>query len=340
VTAGDCAEAAPDAASVLVVAPSWVGDVVMSHTLVPGLKARGDTVHFLVPEAMAGLVARMPGVDAVHPIRTRRGRLDIGARWKAATRMRRHGFDRAIVLPNSFKSALSPLLAGIPRRTGFTGEHRFGVLNDRRTLDPHRQPRMVDRFAALADVEPACPRLRADPGRGRRLVEEYGLESEGQVVALCPGADYGPSKRWPAQRFAELAARCAAAGAAVWVLGGPRDRDVARELLKHAPVVDLVGRTDLTDAVDLLARADVAVTNDSGLMHVAAALGIPVVALFGSTTPAFTPPLSRRALVVSRDLACRPCFERQCPLGHLACLRDISAGTVFDALVDVGGIAA
>ena len=327
-------------ARVLVVAPAWVGDMVMSHTVVPGLCDRGSTVHYLAPPVTASLAARMPGVEAVHTIHVRRGRLDLGGRRDAAARLRRLEFHQAVVLPNSFKSALAPLLAGIPRRTGFTGERRFGLLNDRRRLDAERLPRMVDRFAALADVSPSCPRLRADPERRNCLLAKHGLDTPRPVVALCPGAEYGPSKRWPAERFAELARRCTAAGAAVWVLGSKRDAQAAATVADGAPVVNLVGRTDLADAVDLLSGVDVAVTNDSGLMHVAAALEVPVVAVFGSTTPLFTPPLSRRAVVVSRELDCRPCFRRECPLGHLACLRDISAQTVFDALVELGAIPA
>ena len=328
--------AVPKAAKVLVVAPAWVGDLVMSHTLVPGLRARGSTVHYLATVALAELATRLPGVEAVHAIDARRGRLGLGERFRTGARIGPHGFDQAIILPNSFKSALPTLFAGVPVRTGFTGESRYGVLNDRRALDVERLPRMVDRFAALADVKPACPRLRADEARRLGLLERHGLDAGGPMVALCPGAEYGSSKRWPAERFVELARRCTASGIAVCVLGGERDLETASAFTGCDGVVDLVGRTSLNDVVDLLSGVDAAVTNDSGLMHVAAAVGVPVVAVFGSTTPAFTPPLSPRAVVVSRDLDCRPCHQRTCPLGHLACLTGISVDTVFDALVDVG----
>lgn len=325
-----------NAAKVLVVAPAWVGDMVMSHTLVPGLRARGSTVHYLAPSALAELATRMPQVESVHTIDVRRGRLDLDERYRTAARIRAQEFDQAIVLPNSFKSALPPLFAGIPVRTGFTGEWRYGVLSDRRKLDVERFPRMVDRFAALADVVPACPRLRADEERRQRLLERYGLDTRGPVVALCPGAEYGPSKRWPAERFVELARRCTTSGITVWLMGSKRDLDTASAFAGCDGVVDLVGRTSLGDAVDLLSGVKAVVTNDSGLMHVAAAVDVPVVALFGSTTPAFTPPLSQQAVVVSRDLDCRPCHQRTCPLGHLACLTGISVDAVCDALADVG----
>ena len=317
-------------------APAWVGDMVMAHALVPGLAKRGHEVHFLAPPATAGLAQRMPDVAEVHTICTRHGALGWRVRRAAARRLAPLGFERAIVLPNSFKSALTPLLAGIRIRTGFRGEFRFGVLNDIRTLDETRMPRLVDRFAALADVVPATPRLLPDPASRSRLAAEYGLRTAGPVVALCPGAEFGPAKRWPAALFGELAARCADAGAAVWVLGTTADRSAAAEIMACAPATDFTGKTSLLDVVDLLSAATAAVTNDSGLMHVAAALGTPVAALFGSSSQAFTPPLSPRAIVLERHLDCRPCFARVCPLGHLDCLRGIGAERVFAALMELG----
>ena len=317
----------------LVVAPAWVGDMVMAHTLVPGLVERGD-VHFVAPPNTAPLATRMDGVAAVHDIRTRHGVLGLGERHAVGKRLRQCRFDQAIVLPGSFKSALAPLFAAIPKRTGWRGEFRYGVLNDVRRLDAQRWPRLVDRFAALADVVPARPRLRVDVQARRRLLAKHHLTTERPVVALCPGADYGPAKRWPDDHFAALARRCAEAGAEVWVLGGPRDAGSA--LSATASAVDLAGRTSLLDAVDLLSAASAVVANDSGLMHVAAALDVPLVAVYGSSSPRFTPPLSDRAVVMQRELGCRPCFRRECPLGHTDCLHGIAPGQVFDALCRIG----
>ena len=302
--------------------------MVMAHTLVPGLVERGD-VHFLAPPNTAPLATRMDGVAAVHDIRTRHGVLGLGERYAVGKRLRQCRFDQAIVLPGSFKSALAPLFAAIPKRTGWRGEFRYGVLNDVRKPDAQRWPRLVDRFAALADVAPARPRLRVDVQAQRRLLAKHRLTTERPVVALCPGADYGPAKRWPADHFAALAQRCTAAGAEVCVLGGPRDAGAA---LSATAAVDLAGRTSLLDAVDLLSAASAVVANDSGLMHVAAALDVPVVAIYGSSSPRFTPPLSDRAVIVQRELGCRPCFRRECPLGHTDCLNGIAPGQVFDAL--------
>ena len=324
---------------VLVVAPAWVGDMVMAHAIVPGLAERNHEIHFLAPPSSAALGSRMPGVAEVHTINTRHGELGWRPRRRAARALAEHGFGRAIVLPNSFKSALTPLWAGIPARTGFRGEFRFGVLNDLRRLDEANLPRLVDRYAALADVVPANPRLRADAAARKALLARHGLRCDRPVVALCPGAEYGPAKRWPAERFAGLAARCVAAGASVWILGTDAERQAADRILAAAPAVDLTGKTDLADVVDLLSVAAVAVVNDSGLMHVAAALAVPLVALFGSSSQTFTPPLSARARVLERDLACRPCFARACPLGHLDCLAGIGVEEVFDTVTDLGAFA-
>ena len=324
------------AARVLVVAPAWVGDMVMAHALVPGLVRRGAAVEFLAPPSTSDLARRMPGVSVVHDLNVGHGRLGLRERAAAARRLKARCFDWAIVLPNSFKSAIAPFLAGIPRRTGFVGEARYGLLNDRHPLDTGSLPRLVDRFAALADVVPESPSLLADPARREALRAEFDLRDDATLVALCPGAEYGPSKRWPAEQFAELATRLASKGALVFILGSARDVGLGRSIARCSPALDLTGKTDLLDAVDILSAAGAAVTNDSGLMHVAAALGVPVAGIYGSTTPAFTPPLSTRSLAIGHELPCRPCFRRECPLGHRACLTSTSAKQVMDALHALG----
>lgn len=308
----------------------------MAHTLVPGLVRRGAVVEFLAPHATGDLARRMPGVSAVHDLNVGHGRIGFRERSDAARRLKAARFDWAIVLPNSFKSAIVPFLAGIRHRTGFTGEARLGLLNDRRRLDLEVQTRLVDRFAALADVEPENPCLHADPVRRQTLLAEFGLRSGNTLIALCPGAEYGPSKRWPTERFAELASRLASEGAQVCILGSARDAELGEAITRRSPAVDLSGKTDLLDAVDILSAASGAVANDSGLMHVAAALGVPVAGIYGSTTPAFTPPLSARAVAIGHDLPCRPCFRRECPLGHRACLTNTSAERVMHALAELG----
>ena len=306
----------------------------MAHAMVPGMAARGDAVHFLAPSATAPLATRMAGVASVQRIGTNHGALGLGERLRAGRRLRRMGFDQAIVLPGSFKSALTPLFAGIPRRTGWRGEFRYGALNDARKLDASRWPRLVDRFAALAGVAPEAPRLTADPAARDRLLAKHGLRADGPVVALCPGAEYGPAKRWPAEHFATLARKCADAGAEVWIVGSAKEAalgDAIRTSSGHV-AVNLAGRTSLLEAVDLLSAASAIVSNDSGLLHVAAALDVPVAAVYGSTSPDFTPPLGARAVALQRELGCCPCFRRECPLGHTDCLRGLAPAEVFTAL--------
>lgn len=331
------------AAPTLIVAPAWVGDMVMAHTLVQTLRSQSPAraIHMLAPPATAPLGARMPGVSRVHTLTVGHGELALGRRWRTARALRRYRFDQAIVLPNSHKSAWIPWLAGIPRRTGFLGEARFGVLNDWRRLDPARLPRLVDRFQALAfaadapqpDEAPPVPQLEADGAARDVVCARLGLDSRAAPLVLCPGAEFGPAKQWPSSHFAAVARAALAAGRAVWLLGSPKDARITQAIARAAPGArDLGGRTSLLEAVDLLSCASQVVSNDSGLMHVASALQRPVIALFGSTSPAFTPPLGPAAQVLRLGLPCSPCFARVCPLGHLDCLHRLTPERVLEAL--------
>jgi heptosyltransferase-2 len=273
------------------------------------------------------------------------GELGLGTRWKIGRMLKASHYDQAILLPNSLKSALVPFFAGIPLRTGFLGEMRHGLLNDIRRLDKVRLPMTVQRFVSLglpmgADLpEPLpSPRLRATPEKFAELRTRLGLADPRPAIAFMPGAEYGPAKQWPLTHFAALANALAARGYQVWVLGSAKDAPAGEEIRRLAgdPVSNLCGRTALADAIDLLAMSEAAVTNDSGLMHVAAALDKPLVALFGSSTPDHTPPLSGRAAIRYLRLECSPCFERNCPLGHTRCLVEITPDSVLSALEALG----
>jgi heptosyltransferase-2 len=329
---------------VLIVAPAWVGDMVMAHSLVRTLTERtpGVTVEMLAPPATAPLAERMPDVAGVTILDVAHGELGLGKRRRVARQLAGRGYDQAIVLPNSFKSALVPFLAGIPRRTGWTGETRLLVLNDRRRLDRARYPLMIERFIALAldpdaplPTPPPLPVLVADEARAQALRRSLELDV-GNVTVLCPGAEFGPAKRWPEEHYAALARHLLEAGGGVWMLGSAGDADACAriETLVGAGgrLVNLAGRTTLLDALDLLALADRVVCNDSGLMHVAGALGRPVIALFGSTSPDFTPPLGPAATVLTNPVPCSPCFQRECPLGHFRCLAGLDPGRVIEVL--------
>ncbi len=331
---------------ILIVAPAWIGDMVIAHALVRALVAADPhaDVHILAPAATVPLCHRMPGVADVITLPVGHGELGWRARRRIGRALRQVGYDRAIVLPNSFKSALVPFFARIPRRTGWRGEWRFGVLNDVRTLDNNWYPRLLDRFVALAaesgsPLQEVEPQLVADPVRAATLVADLGLSTDGPILALCPGAEYGPAKRWPAAHYAAVAAEHARRGGAVWLFGSHGDADTCAAIraavspLVQARVFDLAGRTQLLDAVDLLSLAAQVVTNDSGLMHVACALGVPVVAIYGSSSPTFTPPLSARARVLCDALPCSPCFERTCPLGHTDCLNRLMPERVVAELL-------
>lgn len=328
---------------VLVVGPAWVGDMVMAQSLFISLRQRHPSpeIDVIAPGWSLPLLERMPEVRRAIPLPVAHGELALGKRWRLGRSLRREGYQQAIVLPRSAKAALPVLAAGVPRRTGYKGEHRYGLLNDIRPLDRQKLYRTVDRFVALgqdadAPLPPSVPEPHlAISATGRAAAREaLGLAGDdAPVLALCPGAEYGPAKRWPAAYFAQVAQDRLAAGWQVWLFGADKDRPTTGEIAEGAPgCTDLAGRTSLAQAIDLLASADVVVSNDSGLMHVAAATGRPVVALYGSSDPGYTPPLSHRARILHLGLDCSPCFQRECPLGHLNCLRQMHPDRVLAAV--------
>ena len=324
----------------LIVAPSWVGDAVMSQPLLARLHA-GDPagqIDVLGPDWVLPIYRRMPEVADTLKSPFTHGELAIGKRFQLARSLAARGYDRVLVLPNSLKSALVPFFAGIGQRIGFVGEVRYGLLNRRHVLDKNALPLMVERFAQLAEnpgtplPRPvASPRLRSSPTEQAATLAALQLAKPQHVAVLCPGAEYGPAKRWPEEHFASVARHLAARGYAVWLLGSKKDREVGDTIVRQAAncAVNLCGSTNLEQAIDLIGLADLVICNDSGLMHVAAALDRPQAALFGSSSPGFTPPLSDKARVISLKLDCSPCFKRQCPLGHLKCLRDLSPERVL-----------
>jgi heptosyltransferase-2 len=327
---------------ILIVAPSWVGDAILSEPLIARLAAPPDAhVDVLTPDWCAPVFARMRGVRHVFASTIGHGELAWAKRRALARTLSQQGYARAVIVPNSWKSALVPWLAGIPLRTGHVGEMRWGLVNDARRLARGAFPRLVDRYAALAaprgDTAPAAsaPVLVPNASNRAAAVAALDLDASHGVAVLCPGAEFGPAKRWPPGQFAELALKFRADGFQVWLVGSPNDRPAGEAIMSAAgdsgrAIVDLTGRTDLGTAIDLLSLASVVVSNDSGLMHAAAAVGVPLVALFGSSSPAFTPPLSPDAKIARIDIACSPCFQRECPLGHFKCMRDLAPAAVYD----------
>jgi len=330
---------------ILIVAPSWIGDTLLAQPLLRRLHDRLGRVSIdaLAPPWCGPLLRRMPEISDVIASPFAHGELKLGARWKLGRELAQRKYDQAIILPNSFKSALIPFFADIPLRAGYVGEMRYGLLNLVHKLDPAGLPLMVERYAQLAE-EPGAPlprplpavQLEVDPINTARNTARLELDRSRPVAVFCPGAEYGPAKRWPARHYAALARALRARGYAVWLIGSAKDIEAGEDIRAQSggDCENLCGKTDLAAAIDLMSCAKLVVSNDSGLMHVAAALGKPLIALYGSSSPAHTPPLSLSsppgpARVVKIDIECSPCFKRECPLGHFKCMNDLLPARVL-----------
>lgn len=337
-------------AKTLIVGPAWIGDMMMAQSLFKVLKKRNPDLQLdvLASPWTLPLLARMPEVNNTIEMPLGHGELGLGVRFRLGRFLAKENYKHAILLPNTLKSALVPAFAGIPERTGWRGEMRFGWLTDIRLLDTRRYPLMVQRYIALAYPANAplpenfpYPQLVVDPARLPQLLTKFHLHQERPLLILCPGAEYGPAKRWPENYYAEVAAQKISAGWQVWLMGSAKDQPIAetiREQLDDAQqshCYNLAGITQLDEAIDLMSLAAAVVTNDSGLMHIAAALQRPLVVLYGSTSPGFTPPLAERVRTLSIGLDCSPCFKRECPLQHHRCLRDLLPPQVLAALAEL-----
>ena len=329
----------------LIIAPQWIGDAVMTEPLLRRLAARGERITVAAVPWVAPVYRAMPQVAEVLVLPFARGGVQWTARRAYAAGLRGR-FNRAYVCPNSLKSALIPFWAGIPVRVGYSGELRFGLLNRRLPNPPQNsRPPMVAFYSALSGetgVDHDRPALQVAPGAIAAVLAPRGLQAQGFYV-VAPGAEYGPAKRWPAAHFAAMAAGLEQP---VLLLGSAKDDVVCTEIaeavnaLRPGHCVNLAGRTSLDEAVALIAGAHAMVSNDSGLMHVAAAFGVPQVAIFGSSSPLHTPPLNPAATVLwlkndpayQPPLDCAPCFKRECPLGHTRCLNDITPDKVLSIL--------
>ncbi len=326
----------------LVVGPAWVGDMVMAQSLFITMRRQHPdaVIDVLAPEWSLPLLERMPEVNAGLPLPVAHGELALRTRYRLGRALRKRGYTHAIVIPRSAKAALVPFFARIPVRTGYRGEMRYGLLNDIRPLDKSVLTRTVQRQVALGlpqgaplPPETPFPHLTVDTDNRQRLLATLGLETGRPAIAFMPGAAYGPAKQWPLDHWRALAERLLAEDFQIRIFGSEAEHPAGEAIAEAGEgVANLCGRTSLTDTVDLLAACRAAVSNDSGLMHVACATGIPVVGIYGSSTPAYTPPLSDRAEAVHLGLDCSPCFERTCPLGHTRCLTQIAPAQVHASL--------
>lgn len=336
-------------AKILVIGPAWIGDMVMAQTLFKTLKLRYPEcqIDVAAPAWTLPLLAHMPEVHQALPAETQRGKLGLIGRIQVARGWRQNQYDQAIVLPNSWKSALFPFLAHIPRRTGWRGEWRYGLLNDVRVLDKSKYPLMIQRFAALAypkgvDLPEKLPwpELNSVPEQALSLAAKFHFDLSRPAILLAPGAEYGPAKRWPTKHFAQIARVQREKGYQIVIAGSPKDAVYAEEIEQQAgsdSIINITGKTSISEAIHFMSLVKAVVTNDSGLMHIAAALKKPLVALYGSSAPSFTPPLSHDAKILSLQLACSPCFKRDCPLGHTNCLVQLSPERVVQALDELNG---
>lgn len=331
---------------ILIVGPAWVGDMVMAQSLFMTLKEIRSAclIDVLAPAWTFALLERMPEVNKAISMPLGHGELGLKQRINLGKNLRDQHYHQAILLPNSWKSGLTPFFANVPLRTGWLGECRWGLLNDSRRLDKKLLPKTVQRFVALAYKSGSkqaplypTPQLSIVVSQCDQVLSKFSVNRNKKILGLCPGAEYGPAKRWPASTYAQVAKHYLAQDWQVWLFGSEKDRPVTEVIntITDQQCQDFSGKTALSEVLDLMSVVDRVVTNDSGLMHVAAALNKPLVAIYGSSDPDFTPPIHKRAKVITLGLECSPCFKRDCPLGHTNCLNDISSEQVITELASL-----
>jgi len=332
---------------ILIVGPSWVGDSVISQTLFKIIfsKHREICIDVLAPEWTIDIYQRMEEINHAYKSPFNHGEIKIGDRRAFGNSIRSEEYDQAIVLPNSLKSSLIPFFAKIPLRTGWRGEMRYALLNDMRVLDKSTYPRMVDRFVALALEEGTelpsdipFPSLIVNKENLDSLVENFKIDPNLPLICLCPGAEFGPAKRWPTNYYAVVAKEYLKKNWQVILLGSPNDLSVGIEITLQAEeqsgFFNLIGETKLRDAVDILSSSNLVLTNDSGLMHVAASVDVPVVALYGPTSPDFTPPLSNKVKVIKKNEGFTKLRTGDLEGGYHQGLKDIKPKEVLEALLE------
>jgi heptosyltransferase-2 len=328
---------------ILIIAPAWVGDLVMSQALFRLLKQQDPkcSIDVLAIKTLHPVLEHMPEVTNCITSPFGHGELKLAKRFNLAKKLRKNFYTHAYIIPGSLKSALIPFWANIPLRTGWIGEFRYILLNNIKT-SVKKIPLMVERFAALG-VEKnnqlpkplLLPQLQISPKKLAATLKRLKISlSKKSILALCPGAEHGITKRWPAAYFAEVAKIKKKEGWEIWIFGGPKEKILAQEIQRQSNNIclDLTGKTNLGEAIELLSLATVAIANDSGLMHIAAALNRPLVAIYGSTPPKLAPPLTNRAKILSLHLPCSPCFKSECPLKHMKCLNGLSPKLVLQAI--------
>ena len=330
------------AKKILIIGPAWVGDMVMTQSLFKTLKHQNqDTIIDVVaPVWSAPILARMPEVNRIIEVDLKHGKLQLHDRMQIGKKLRGQ-YDQAIILPKTFKSALIPYFAKIPIRTAYRGEMRYGIVNDMRDLDTEVTYKAVEKYTNLGITESQVPKppkiyhpkLTVDQDKRQKVANSLGINESLPAIGFMPGAEFGPSKQWPANYFAELATKFSKDGFQVYIFGSPNDQKIGEQIAQtsNGTAHNFCGQTKLEEVVDLISLVKLAVTNDSGLMHIAAAVGRPIVAIYGAITPKYTPPLTDTAEIQYLNLDCSPCWQKQCPYGHYNCVRSIHVNAVYES---------
>jgi heptosyltransferase II len=334
---------------ILVLGPAWVGDMVLAQSLFKTLKINNPNciIDVAAPAWTLPLLERMPEVAGKIALPFKHKQLAFFERLRFGKSLKNAGYTQSIILTNSFKSALLPWAADIKKRTGFLGEMRYGLLNDIRELDKSKLKKTVERFVSLGlkkNIQlPAIPQpslntsYEASIHAASRLGVDTPIKTNDKILGLCPGAEYGAAKRWPTEYYAEVANAALKNGWQVWLIGSDKDVPVTAQInaLTQNNCKDFGGKTKLGEAIDLMAMCDTVISNDSGLMHVAAALDKNLIAIFGSSDPYHTPPMSAKAVIKYLGVNCSPCFKRECPLAgedNLKCLKQILPIKIINTL--------
>ena len=336
--------------NILIIGPSWVGDSVMAQSLYIKLKKEDPDcdIDVVSPPWTAPIMERMPQVSRSIVSPFLHGDIKLVSRNRFGKSLMKFNYDRSITLTNSFKSALVPYFAKIPIRTGWLGEFRYGLLNDIRKLDPTKNHLMVEKFVSLSmqDNDYSLesldfPSLTIDLVNQKNVLSKLSIDSSLRSLAICPGAEFGPAKRWPPEYYAELAKAYVDQGWNIMCLGSPNDQKTGEQiqsfhrLNQESNFYNLIGKTSLNDAIDILGLCNRVVTNDSGLMHVAAAVGTPLVALYGPSSPHYTPPLTNKKKILRKMEGYEKIREGNSEEGHHHSLLAIKPNEVINALEEL-----
>jgi heptosyltransferase-2 len=334
----------------LIIAPNWIGDAIFSHGLVKVIKLHQPDaqIDVLVSEKLSFVYKMMPEITQVHILNSTQGKFDFWLRFKMARKLSKKSYTHAYVINNAWKHALIPFLARIPNRIGWVGEFRFILINKWRFLNKKLLPDMLSKISSLGlprnkqsyvhEIRDSIyPRLIPNKKNQFQYITKHGLnfslDQKQKIVAISPGSDNGTAKRWPAIKYAFLIQKLIKMNFHIWIFGSPKEIHLAEYIVEHCgrsnQVTNLCGKTKLNEALELLALCDIAVCNDSGLLHASAALNLPVIGIYGPTSEKFAPPLTENKAVLYENLKCRPCKSHECPLGHHACMESIEVDRVL-----------